>query len=244
MINVVIPAAGLGRRFLEAGYTEPKFFLDIQGKMMIERCMEGIQLSDGRYIVVIQEAIMKRYAHALHKLKEKYGMVDIVTVDRETQGAACTVLAALREINNDEMLVVVDSDVIFENGKFQEFVDRARVDESDGMLLTFHSVDARYSYVKKNKEGYVKRTEEKSVVSNMAIAGAYTFKKGSSFVECAVAMLIHGDLCKGEYYMSNVYNWGVKRGMQYRNYMISGKAFHCVGTPEQMQEYMKTLLSV
>ena len=44
MINIVIPMAGEGRRFVEAGYKNPKPFIDVHGKPMIVRVLENLKL--------------------------------------------------------------------------------------------------------------------------------------------------------------------------------------------------------
>jgi len=52
MINIVIPMAGEGSRFVKAGYKKPKPFIDVAGKPMIERVMENLQCRDARYILI------------------------------------------------------------------------------------------------------------------------------------------------------------------------------------------------
>ena len=42
MINIVIPMAGRGSRFVKAGYQMPKPLLDIHGKHMIEVVTKNI----------------------------------------------------------------------------------------------------------------------------------------------------------------------------------------------------------
>ena len=37
MLNIVVPMAGLGSRFVKAGFTDPKPFIDVAGQPMIQR---------------------------------------------------------------------------------------------------------------------------------------------------------------------------------------------------------------
>ena len=55
MINVVIPMAGAGSRFQAEGFDKPKPFIDVNGKMMIERVLDGVSLPDAHYTLIIQE---------------------------------------------------------------------------------------------------------------------------------------------------------------------------------------------
>ena len=42
--NIVIPMAGLGTRFEEKGYTDKKPFIDVNGKPMIQRVIENLDV--------------------------------------------------------------------------------------------------------------------------------------------------------------------------------------------------------
>ena len=42
MINIVIPMAGEGSRFKQAGYAKPKPFIDVLGKPMIVQVIENL----------------------------------------------------------------------------------------------------------------------------------------------------------------------------------------------------------
>jgi NDP-sugar pyrophosphorylase family protein len=44
MLNIVIPMAGAGSRFVDAGYTVPKPFIDVLGKPMIYHVLENLRL--------------------------------------------------------------------------------------------------------------------------------------------------------------------------------------------------------
>ena len=46
MINIVIPMAGMGKRFADAGYKDPKPFIDVLGKPMIQHVIENLDVSN------------------------------------------------------------------------------------------------------------------------------------------------------------------------------------------------------
>ena len=50
MINIVIPMAGLGSRFVKKGYEKPKPFIDVNGKPMIVRVLENLSYPNAKYI--------------------------------------------------------------------------------------------------------------------------------------------------------------------------------------------------
>ena len=58
MINIVIPMAGAGSRFSQAGYSKPKPFIDVAGKPMIVRVLENLGYPEARYILIARKEHM------------------------------------------------------------------------------------------------------------------------------------------------------------------------------------------
>ena len=93
MINVVIPMAGAGSRFSAAGFALPKPFIDVRGRMMIERVLDGLRCSNAHYTLIIQRAFEEQHADLLQRLTEHFP-VAFLCVEKLTQGACCTALAS------------------------------------------------------------------------------------------------------------------------------------------------------
>jgi dTDP-glucose pyrophosphorylase len=237
MLNFVIPMAGAGSRFKAEGYDLPKPFIDINGKMMIERVLDGIRVEDAFYTCIIQEQFKKNNQSRLAMLAERYRVV-FATVENLTQGAACTALAAYELINNNYPVIFADSDNIFKNTAFRGFITDALSRGIDGSLLTFKTREECYSFVEADENGYAIRTKEKEAISNQAIAGVYMFRRGGDFVKCAINAMIYGDKEKGEYYMSNVCNYAIKAGLKIGVYGVGEDEWACVGTPAQLKKFL------
>ena len=240
MINIVIPMAGAGNRFRVAGYDLPKPFIDINGSMMIERVLDSIKVPNASYTLIIQEQFKNENQLQLKKISDKYS-VKFVCVKGLTQGASCTALAAYKEIDKNDTVVFVDSDNIFNKEVFNDFIQDALTRNIDGSLLTVKSKDKCFSYARTNIEGFLTETKEKEVISDHAITGAYLFRFGRDFIDCAIDMMIYGDKSKNEYYMSNVYNWAVLHGLRIGIYDIKLTDWKCVGTPDQLESFISTL---
>ena len=94
MLNIVIPMAGRGSRFAQAGYKNPKPLIDIYGHPMIEYVVKNITPScEHRFIFICQQEHLEKFA-LRDALKAMAPSCEIVTVDHITEGAACTVLLA------------------------------------------------------------------------------------------------------------------------------------------------------
>jgi hypothetical protein len=91
-MNVLIPMAGAGSRFANAGYTFPKPLIEVNGKPMIQVVVENLNV-DAHFIFLVQKEHYEKY-----NLKQLLNLIapgcDIVQVDGLTGGAACTTLLA------------------------------------------------------------------------------------------------------------------------------------------------------
>ena len=240
MLNIVIPMAGAGSRFKAEGYDLPKPFIDINGKMMIEHVLDGVNYPNAHYTLIIQKQFEEDNKEQLEKLSKSYH-VAFISVEKLTQGACCTALASHEVINNNLPVIFADSDNIFNNKAFQSFVNDCLERKLDGSLLTFNTDKECFSYAQTDENGVVIKTREKEVISNHAITGVYMFTRGSDFVKCAIDMMIYGDKAKNEFYMSNVYNYAVQKGLCVGIYDISTTDWNCVGTPQQLKEYINII---
>ena len=115
-MNILIPMAGAGSRFESAGYTLPKPLIDVFGKSMIQTVVDNLNMS-GNYIFIVQETHFKKY-DLLRVLNEVAFNCSIVVVNGVTEGAACTTLLAKEMINNNEPLVIANSDQYVEWDSF------------------------------------------------------------------------------------------------------------------------------
>lgn len=240
-INIVIPMAGAGSRFQVAGYKVPKPFIEFNGKMMIEHVLSSFKNINANFILVLQEKFLTEEKEQLNKLKNNYNL-DFVTVPKLTMGAAITALAAHKKIDKHSDILFADSDNIFNSNDIENFINYVRKNELDGALLTFSSNEPCFSYAQIDKNGYLIKTKEKEVISNHAISGVYYFRDLEQFKDAVIDLVVESDLSKGEFYMSNVYNHLMKQTKKIGVYDI--EHFDCVGTPEQLNEYIKGGLNV
>ena len=93
-LNILIPMAGAGSRFQQAGYTFPKPLIDVEGKPMIQVVTENLNM-DANFIYVVQKEHREKY-----NLDTLLNLITpnckIVEVNGITEGAACTALISKR----------------------------------------------------------------------------------------------------------------------------------------------------
>lgn len=237
-INVVIPMAGKGSRFSQAGYKTPKPFIDVDGMPMIEHVIKNIYRPDMGLFLLVRDEHIKNYMAVLDHLKLRYGAT-LVSVDVETEGTVGSILFARRQLNSDIPLLVANSDqlVDFEVNDFvDDFFDR----KLDGSILVFEHPqrDDKWSFAELNSSGLVVRVKEKEVISNLATVGIYLFASGRSFYDAAIDMICRRDMVNGEYYTCPVYNYLVADGKNIGVYNVDQSAMHGLGTPQDLDLFL------
>ena len=146
-MKILIPMAGKGKRFEDAGYSFPKPLIDINGKPMIQIIIENLNFP-AEHIFLCQKEHSEKYS-----LKELLDFISpnckIVQVKGITEGAACTALLAKELINNDEELIIANSDqwVDWNN---QHFLSYLRNNDASGGIVTFIATHPKWSFVKIN----------------------------------------------------------------------------------------------
>jgi NDP-sugar pyrophosphorylase family protein len=146
-INVVIPMAGDGSRFAVAGYSDPKPFIDVEGKPMIARVLDNLYLVQAHYILIAKKEHLATNKHQVDFLKNNYP-VTFIEIDKPTEGAACTLLHARSHIDNTQGLLIANCDQIID-ASLSDFIDDCFLRNLDGSILTFHDPERNPKYAKR-----------------------------------------------------------------------------------------------
>jgi len=237
MINIVIPMAGAGSRFVKAGYKKPKPFIDVLGKPMIVRVLENLAYKNAKYILVARKEHIEKEKRLVKKIEASFNAL-FIPIDKITEGITCTVLYARAYINNDKPLLIANSDQIVDID-IKDFISDCFARNLDGSILTFIDKykDPKWSFVKINKKGIVLETKEKVTISKYATVGIYFYSRGEDFVNAAVDMIIENDRSNGEFYTCPTYNYAVKNGKMIGVYNIKFNQMHGLGTPKDLDTY-------
>ena len=233
-MNILIPMAGAGSRFTNVGYSFPKPLIQVGDKPMIQTVTENLNV-DANYIFLVRTEHYEKY-----NLKSFLNAITpnckIVLVDELTEGACCTTLLAEEYINNDNPLLIANSDQFMEwsSGEFYHSVNSPGI---DGSIITFHNNHPKWSYVKCDDYGNVKEIKEKEVISNDATVGVYYWSKGSDYVKYSHQMVEKDLRVNGEFYVAPVYNEAINDGKVIKTYKID--KMWGLGTPEDLNYYLE-----
>ena len=232
-INIVIPMAGLGSRFANVGYKLPKPLIDVNGKHMIQVVVENLNIN-ARYIFIV----MKKHA-------DEYNFDDILkevtcdnyevrSIDKLTEGSACTVLSVRDLIDNDAPLILANSDQYLDWNPYEFLVKSLGV---DGVISCFEANHPKWSYAKIDDDGRVTEVAEKRVISNLATTGIYYFASGRQFVRGADSMIYKNIRTNNEFYNAPIYNELIEEGGDVRVHMC--ERMFGIGVPEDLEYYLQ-----
>lgn len=232
-LNILIPMAGAGKRFFDAGYSFPKPLIDVNGKPMIQAVVENLAI-DAKYTYVVQKEHYEKF-NLEYLLNAITPECNIVQVEGVTEGAAVTALLAEKHIDNDNPLIMANSDQIVDWSS-REFIYELNNKNADGGIAIFKSSHPKWSYARIDEFGYVTEVAEKKPISENATVGIYYWKHGSDFVKYAKQMIEKNIRVNNEFYVCPVYNEAIEDAKKI--YAIEVKGMSGIGTPEDLNLYL------
>lgn len=231
--------AGLGSRFSNSRYQDPKPFIKVLNLPLIQLVLSNLNIKNAHYILIARAEHVIGYSKVFDEIMHKYN-TSLLTIDKVTEGAACTVLHAHKLINNEQPLLLANSDQYIDTSA-QSFIDDCESRGLDGSIMTFtsESRDSKWSYAKINASGFVEYVREKDAISEHATVGLYYFSKGKFFVDASIDMILAGDRVNGEFYTCPVYNYLIKEGKKIGIYSIQKNQMHGLGTPDDLNNFIQ-----
>lgn len=233
-MNVLIPMAGAGKRFADAGYIFPKPLIEIKNKPMIQWVLESLNI-DAKYIFIIQKEHQIKY-NIKSVLKILKPNCEIIELDSLTEGAACTTLLAKKYINNSNPLLIANSDQFIKWNSSKALYD-FNTKNLDGAILTFEAIHPKWSYAKCDENDFVSEVAEKKVISKHATAGVYYWKHGSDYIKSAESMINKNIRVNNEFYVCPVYNEFLSKDKIVKIFNID--EMWGIGTPEDLTNFIQ-----
>ena len=238
IVNVIIPAAGEGSRFAKAGWKKPKPFIDVDGHPMLEHVINNVTPHQGRVTLLLRKHHLDPYADVVLQFQNSGNQ--IIPVSSLTEGTASTVLLARRFFDNDQPMMVANSDQLVDFD-VDAFIEDCITRKLDGSILVFRdpSMNPKWSFAKLDPTGLVVEVAEKQPISDLATVGIYLFSKGSDFIRAALDMIVANDRVNNEFYTCPVYNYMIRNGARIGVYEVPMQSMFGLGTPEDLSKFLE-----
>lgn len=238
---IIIPMAGLSSRFFKAGYTKPKYMLDLNGEPLFDTCLKSFStyfksehfLFIVRDVYATKEFVNERVKH----LGIASYSVDILS--EETRGQAETVYLGLQSISDlEQSITIFNIDTIRPEFLFPDFFLG-----KDSYLEVFKGSGNNWSFVKPASEqsNEVILTTEKNPISDLCCTGLYHFASANQFLEAYnyFSQLPKEQWDAGELYVAPLYNHIIGKAQPVKFHLIGRDEVIFCGTPEEY-ESLKT----
>ena len=236
----LVPMAGAGQRFIDAGYTTPKPLIPVDGLPMIVRAARALPAAD--HWIFVCRAEHMRDAGIGDALRGYFSPVTILTVDGLTEGQASTCLVAADALSDDDVLTIGACD----NGMSYDHreVERLWSGGADAIIWTFRRNPAvlgnprMYGWVDADDTGRVRRVSCKvplsdSPMDDHAVVGAFAFRRAKTFVDSARRTIALNRRVNGEFYMDTVLDQTAADGFDVR--VLDVDQYVCWGTPADLE---------
>jgi dTDP-glucose pyrophosphorylase len=244
-IQLVVPMAGLGSRFTDAGYTVPKPLLDIHGVPMFQLVLANLASPSLCKIVLIVPKVWG-LASRMTQLGAALG-VEVVALEVEelTDGPAGSVALAESHLDPELPVVTANSDQ-FLDADLGDFYKSVSDPANAGVILVMEDNDPKWSYARLDESGALVEVREKVVISNLATVGVYGFKSAEIMFDAFRQMRADGASVNGEYYVAPAYNYlmGAEHGgVVVTNLGSVGSVMHGLGIPVDYEKFRRLELS-
>lgn len=237
-MNIVITMAGLGSRFKRAGYSVPKYMIEVHGKSLFEWSMGSLSdfsnLGVNYFFIVRKEDEARSYINEqlMHLAIERY---EIIEIDHLTDGQATTVMFASPYWKKADPLLIYNIDTFVEEGEI-----RSGQLQGDGFIPCFNAPGDHWSFVKLDQSGKAIEVREKQRISDNCTLGAYYFKS------CELYEKLYKEYYKdntkyegGEAYVAPLYNLLIQQGGSVYISHIATDKIHVLGTPEELDVFRR-----
>lgn len=232
-MNVIVPLGGVGRRFAEEGYINPKPLVKVLGKSIINWVLESLKLQENDALFIIYHNSLQK-ANFEDIISRDFPGVTFRRLANNTRGAAETVLKCIDSIPSERRglkTVCLDGDTFYEI----DVIDIAR--SIPGGVVCFEDRQEKpiYSYVSLNDSGGILDIAEKSRISDFANTGCYVFESAEALEKYCKITISNGIKEKGEFYISAVLKAMLEDGLSLSHRVIGEGDFVVLGTPYQVK---------
>jgi dTDP-glucose pyrophosphorylase len=237
MINILLPMAAKQDVVDSSGITIRRQMIEVGDKTIIERVIENYSniKREKRFIFVIRADDSSRW-HLDKTLALLVPDSLTITLTGETKGAACTALLAIKAINNDDALIIANTDQIIDVD-FDEVIEAFEYQNADAGTICFPSVHPRWSYVLTDEAGRVFEATEKRPISKNAIAGFYYFSRGKDFVDAAMSTIYKDSNVNGQYFIAPTFNELILQQKLVVSYQMQSHNYHPLHSQKRIDQY-------
>lgn len=243
-MNIIVPMAGLGSRYAEAGYTLPKPLIPVSGLPMVVRAVRDLPAADRVIFIVHQEHIDR---HAIDEtLRQHFPSCEVIVTPGLTEGQACTVRLAASALPQDTDVLVAACDCthVYDANRFRQLREES---DYEALIWTYRgdwrvaSSPQSYGWVEVAEgSNQVTRISCKQPISatplaDHALSGFFWFRSAHGLFDAIDRLVESNERIRNEFYLDVVPNQLMMQGNPVGVFEVE----KCIGwgTPQELAEY-------
>jgi NDP-sugar pyrophosphorylase family protein len=240
--TTLIPMAGLGNRFLEAGYSISKPLIHVDNLPMFLRSKKDLPLTENSIFIIRSD--MPQFDQIRIILQQKEPNCKIKILPQLTGGQAITCLDSMDMVDHEELIIIgaCDNGFIWNNNKLNSLLENRSV---DFLIWTQRNYPAgircpkMYSWVDANEQGVIKAVNVKKIPKNPhqdpLLTGTFLFRRAGDFIRAVKRMVDRNGRINNEFYIDECCNDALALGLKGVAFEVD--AFISWGTPDELQTY-------
>lgn len=241
---IVLPMAGLSRRFFDEGFELPKYMLDLHGYSVFAHVLGSFAdlFNNERFLVVCRDvyntpSFIKSQCKQIGLADEQ---VEIIVLSTATNGQAETVAMGVENSSYSlsEPLTIFNIDTFRPSFCYPDEFDTSAI---DGYLEVFYGQGEHWSFAKPEPgTNRVIEVTEKIRISDLCSTGLYFFRTAELFLSLyrEIEGIDPAKLQGGEYYIAPLYNFAIDRGLDIRYSLVTNEEVRFCGTPQEYSELL------
>ncbi len=216
--QIVIPMSGMGDRFLKKGYSSPKFFIEVEGKKVIEHVLDMYPGFENILFIVNRTHASSPNLNLIPYLKGLRENANVAVVDNHKFGPSWAILQTKHLLDPEKIIVVnyCDFTCLWDLNDLFELMNPKN--QIAGLVACYTGFQphflrsTHYAFVKTNDSetnNFIKVTDirekepyTQDPISEFASSGTYVFKDSTILIE-AIKNQVKNNISKfGEYFTS------------------------------------------
>ena len=237
MINVIVPMCGVSKRFTDAGYSIPKFILDVKGKPMYAAAVNSLKLTVEHQLYFVVDALVSAEYNLNNNIKSYFPEATVIELNNPTQGFAETVMKTRQhvDVDNGALIVCCDQLIEYDSVAYNKMLENPHI---SGSLPTFTdcSNDTKWTYARVDLIDQITTVACKMPISSTPIVGIYHYADSILMYRAIKNILDNNIRTNGEYYVCDA----VARSVQTSNkpwMSFQVDRMIALGTPEDYETY-------
>jgi bifunctional N-acetylglucosamine-1-phosphate-uridyltransferase/glucosamine-1-phosphate-acetyltransferase GlmU-like protein len=246
--TLILPMAGAGSRFSVKGYVNPKPLLDVCGLPMIVQAVKCLPETSNKVFICLDDHVTQY--NIKEKLEETFENCNVFSIDKVTQGQACTTEIGIQNyglnLENPILISACDNGVYYDKEKYQKMLDDNSIDiivwsftnnptsKNNPNMYAWLETDVNNNILSVSCKKF--DVNKHNIKTSHVIIGTMFFRKAKYFIDGLHENYKHNIRSNNEFYVDDVINQNIKMGLNVKVFEVYN--YICWGTPDDYETYL------